>query len=252
MPPDAGRAEGARPHDVLAAARSRAPATTASPSTTTRRPCTPCGRPSRRAASRWPTTSARHRWPRRAGTTGSWSGWCTTWRRSARCSVATCSAASSTATRACRSAGSRVASTGSRPPSRTPSTSMRRSSTWPTTRSTTTSSTTGAHHMYASFMVDPLGLEMIDRIGVDRVMWSSDYPAQREHVRLLGTVAGQRGRSGRPRGRGQDRQHERDELPRPRALMTRPAHLGAGRARPAGAARSGADAPRPWRPAASS
>jgi predicted TIM-barrel fold metal-dependent hydrolase len=32
------------------------------------------------------------------------------------------------------------------------------------------------HHMYASFMVDPLGLEMIDRIGVDRVMWSSDYP----------------------------------------------------------------------------
>jgi predicted TIM-barrel fold metal-dependent hydrolase len=32
------------------------------------------------------------------------------------------------------------------------------------------------HHMYAAFMVDPLGLEMIDRIGVDRVMWSSDYP----------------------------------------------------------------------------
>ena len=32
------------------------------------------------------------------------------------------------------------------------------------------------NHMYASFMVDPLGLEMIGRIGVDRVMWSSDYP----------------------------------------------------------------------------
>jgi predicted TIM-barrel fold metal-dependent hydrolase len=32
------------------------------------------------------------------------------------------------------------------------------------------------HHMYASFMVDPLGLEQIDRIGVDKVMWSSDYP----------------------------------------------------------------------------
>jgi predicted TIM-barrel fold metal-dependent hydrolase len=31
-------------------------------------------------------------------------------------------------------------------------------------------------HMYASFMVDPLGLELLDRIGVDRVMWSSDYP----------------------------------------------------------------------------
>ena len=25
-------------------------------------------------------------------------------------------------------------------------------------------------------MVDPLGLELVDRIGVDRVMWSSDYP----------------------------------------------------------------------------
>lgn len=31
-------------------------------------------------------------------------------------------------------------------------------------------------HMYASFMVDPLGLDLIDKIGVDRVMWSSDYP----------------------------------------------------------------------------
>ncbi|HEY9265110.1 MAG TPA: amidohydrolase family protein, partial [Mycobacterium sp.] len=28
----------------------------------------------------------------------------------------------------------------------------------------------------ASFMVDPLGLQLIDRIGVDNVMWSSDYP----------------------------------------------------------------------------
>lgn len=32
------------------------------------------------------------------------------------------------------------------------------------------------NHMYASFMVDPLGLELIDKIGVDQVMWSSDYP----------------------------------------------------------------------------
>src|SRR3546814_17185177 len=32
------------------------------------------------------------------------------------------------------------------------------------------------NHMYDSFMVDPLGLEMIDRIGVDRVMWSTAYP----------------------------------------------------------------------------
>ena len=32
------------------------------------------------------------------------------------------------------------------------------------------------HHMAASFMVDPLGLQLIDRIGVDNVFWSSDYP----------------------------------------------------------------------------
>ena len=30
--------------------------------------------------------------------------------------------------------------------------------------------------MSASFMVDPLGLRLIDQIGVDNVMWSSDYP----------------------------------------------------------------------------
>jgi predicted TIM-barrel fold metal-dependent hydrolase len=32
------------------------------------------------------------------------------------------------------------------------------------------------HHMCAAFMVDPLGLDLIDRIGVERVMWSSDFP----------------------------------------------------------------------------
>ena len=32
------------------------------------------------------------------------------------------------------------------------------------------------HHMTASFMVDPLGLRLLDDIGVDNVMWSSDYP----------------------------------------------------------------------------
>ncbi len=31
-------------------------------------------------------------------------------------------------------------------------------------------------HMMASFMVDPLGLELIDRIGVERAMWSTDFP----------------------------------------------------------------------------
>jgi predicted TIM-barrel fold metal-dependent hydrolase len=31
-------------------------------------------------------------------------------------------------------------------------------------------------NMYSSFLFDSLGLEMLDRIGADRVMWSSDYP----------------------------------------------------------------------------
>jgi predicted TIM-barrel fold metal-dependent hydrolase len=35
-----------------------------------------------------------------------------------------------------------------------------------------------ANHCYATFMTDPVGLEMLHRIGADRVMWSSDYPHQ--------------------------------------------------------------------------
>ena len=31
-------------------------------------------------------------------------------------------------------------------------------------------------HCYTVFMLDPLGLEMLDIVGADRVMWSSDYP----------------------------------------------------------------------------
>ncbi len=30
--------------------------------------------------------------------------------------------------------------------------------------------------MMSSFMLDPLGLELVDRIGIDRVMWSTDFP----------------------------------------------------------------------------
>jgi predicted TIM-barrel fold metal-dependent hydrolase len=30
--------------------------------------------------------------------------------------------------------------------------------------------------MCASFMVDPLGLELVDRIGIERAMWSTDFP----------------------------------------------------------------------------
>jgi predicted TIM-barrel fold metal-dependent hydrolase len=32
------------------------------------------------------------------------------------------------------------------------------------------------NHMCASFVVDPLGLDLVDRIGIDRVMWSTDFP----------------------------------------------------------------------------
>ena len=34
------------------------------------------------------------------------------------------------------------------------------------------------NHCYATFMTDPSGLELLHRIGADRVMWSSDYPHQ--------------------------------------------------------------------------
>jgi predicted TIM-barrel fold metal-dependent hydrolase len=32
------------------------------------------------------------------------------------------------------------------------------------------------NHCYATFMVDPAGLSMVDRIGAERCLWSSDYP----------------------------------------------------------------------------
>ncbi len=32
------------------------------------------------------------------------------------------------------------------------------------------------NHMCASFIVDPLGLELIDHIGIERAMWSTDFP----------------------------------------------------------------------------
>ena len=67
-------------------------------------------------------------------------------------------------------------------------------------------------HMSASFMVDPLGLQLIDQIGVDKVMWSQRLSAQRKHFRLLGEVAGRRRRRRRARGRGQDRQRQHHEV----------------------------------------
>ena len=33
-------------------------------------------------------------------------------------------------------------------------------------------------HCYATFMTDPVGLEMLHRIGAETALWSSDYPHQ--------------------------------------------------------------------------
>ena len=56
-------------------------------------------------------------------------------------------------------------------------------------------------HMVASFMVDPLGLELIDRIGVDRVMWSTDFPHNESTYGYSGESLALGGRRGRARGR---------------------------------------------------
>ena len=46
------------------------------------------------------------------------------------------------------------------------------------------------NHMCASFMVDPLGLELVDRIGVERVMWSTDFPHNESTYGYSRRVAG--------------------------------------------------------------
>ena len=53
--------------------------------------------------------------------------------------------------------------------------------------------------MCASFMVDPLGLELVDRIGVDRVMWSTDFPHNESTYGYSNESLGVRRRRGRCR-----------------------------------------------------
>ena len=71
------------------------------------------------------------------------------------------------------------------------------------------------NHMSASFMVDPLGLELIDQIGVDKVMWSSDYPHNESTFgyseKSLAAVVDAVG----PAERGTDRQRQHHEVPGP-------------------------------------
>ena len=44
---------------------------------------------------------------------------------------------------------------------------------------------------YATFMVDPPALDMVDRIGADNMMWSTDYPHPEGCVGYSGEVARQ-------------------------------------------------------------
>ena len=68
-------------------------------------------------------------------------------------------------------------------------------------------------HMSASFMVDPLGLQpdRADRRRQGDVVLG--LPAQREHVRLLGEIAGRSRRVRRPRKRSPHRERQHQELP---------------------------------------
>ena len=54
--------------------------------------------------------------------------------------------------------------------------------------------------MCASFMVDPLGLDLVDRIGVDKVMWSTDFPHNESTYGYSSESLEVRGRGGRRRG----------------------------------------------------
>ena len=97
--------------------------------------------------------------------------------------------------------------------------------------------------MYASFMVDPLGLEMIDRIGVDRVMWSSDYPHNESTFgyseRSLASVVEAVGAEDAVKVVSSNVKTSSASI-----ADERPAHPGRA-AWTSGATRSGADAPRP-------
>ncbi len=59
------------------------------------------------------------------------------------------------------------------------------------------------NHMMASFVVDPLGLELIHHIGVDKVMWSTDFPhnestygySNRSLASVVETVGGEKAKA---------------------------------------------------------
>ena len=224
VPPVAGRDEGGSASRPSGCPSSPAPATTASPSTTTARPCTRCGRRSRRAACRWRTTSARRRW------------------RSP-----------------CRDNGVLVGMVHNAAPfremfgryvfggilDRHPGLRVgwfEGGINW------VPAAIQDAEHLYASAQhmadheiehdVGPLLAPPHVRLVHGRSAGARadrpdrrrpgdvvvGLPAQREHLRLLGAVAGQRGRRGRPRRRRQDRQHERDARSSASIADERPAH----------------------------
>ena len=118
----------------------------------------------------------RHRSRPLCARTATRSAWSTTQHPSARCSAATSAGGCSTGTRPCGSVGSREASTGCPRPSRTPSTCTPPTGTRSTSSWSTSPATTGTTTCTSAFMLDPLGLDLIDRIGIDKVMWSTDFP----------------------------------------------------------------------------
>ena len=75
-------------------------------------------------------------------------------------------------------------------------------------------------HMSASFMVDPLGLQLIDQIGVDKVMWSSDYP----HNESTFGYSEKSLAVGRRRGRRRSRPSGSSAATSPSSSVCRPLH----------------------------
>ena len=113
---------------------------------------------------------------RRTNSTPSASACSSRWRRSGTPSASTSSAASSTAIPGSASGGSRAGSTGCRRRIQDAEHIAASFQHLANLKVQHEPKYYWDNHMCASFMVDPLGLELVDRIGVERVMWSTDFP----------------------------------------------------------------------------
>ena len=66
--------------------------------------------------------------------------------------------------------------------------------------------------MCSSFMVDPLGLQLIDQIGADKIMWSSDFPHNESTFGYSGESLSSVVDGVGPERGGEDRQHQHQEF----------------------------------------